>query len=115
MDIRVRDKGIEIVRNGETKKFVEKVDQVTVSGEYALKIGQPVTVITERAVFKLTKKGLMLTEVAPNVDLDKHILSQMEFKPIIPKELKEMPQEIFADELLNLKERPPWSYTSQFE
>jgi len=73
-------------------------------------MGQPVTIITERAVFKLTKKGLLLTEIAPNIDLDKHILAHMEFKPIISEELKEIPPEIFTDNLLNLKEKPSWSF-----
>jgi propionate CoA-transferase len=51
--------------------------------------------VTERAVFELTKDGLMLTEVAPGIDLEKDILPNMEFRPIISSEMKLMPAGIF--------------------
>ena len=53
--------------------------------------------MTERAVFKLTQKGLMLTEIAPGIDLQKDILEQMEFSPLIAKDLKLMDSELFYD------------------
>ncbi|MFQ5762773.1 MAG: acyl CoA:acetate/3-ketoacid CoA transferase [Candidatus Bathyarchaeia archaeon] len=107
-DIRVESGKLAIVKDGETRKFVDKVDQVTVSGAYTLEVGQPVIVITERAVFKLTKEGLMLVEIAPGVDVDKDILAQMEFKPNISEETGQMPNGIFMDKPLNLRNRPPW-------
>ena len=58
--------------------------------------------ITERAVFKLTPEGLLLTEIAPGVDLEKDILSQMDFKPIISRDLKLMDEAIFKDEPMGL-------------
>ncbi|MFC1963670.1 hypothetical protein ACFLVL_03510, partial [Chloroflexota bacterium] len=64
-----------------------------------------VTYVTERAVFKLTKEGLVLTEIAPGVNLDKDILGQMEFKPIIAKNLKEMPKKIFKEGQINLRHK----------
>jgi propionate CoA-transferase len=59
--------------------------------------------ITERAVFKLTKDGVTLEEIAPWVDLQKDILDQMNFKPIISSELKIMDERIFKDKLMELK------------
>ena len=60
--------------------------------------------ITERAVVKLTDAGLMLTEIAPGIDLEKDILAHMEFKPIISKDLKLMDEAIFRDEPMGLKD-----------
>jgi len=37
----------------------------------------------------------MLTEIAPGIDLEKDVLEQMEFKPIISPDLKLMPEGIF--------------------
>ena len=49
--------------------------------------------------------GLVLTEIAPGIDLQKDILDQMEFTPIIPEGgPKLMPEEIFREEWGKLKE-----------
>ena len=73
------------------------MDQITFSGKYARKVKQPVLYVTERAVFELTEEGVMLTEIAPGMDLEKDILSQMEVKPLIAPELKIMDKELFED------------------
>lgn len=92
-----------IEKEGKTKKFMEQVEQITFSGDYALEVGQPVLYITERAVFELRKEGLVLTEIAPGVDLQKDVLDQMGFVPIISADLKTMDERIFKDELMGLK------------
>ena len=61
---------------------------------------QPVWFVNERAVFRLTPDGLLLTEVAPGIDLERDILGQMEFKPVISKELREMASDIFGESSL---------------
>jgi propionate CoA-transferase len=81
---------------------MNKIEQVTFSAEYAAETGQEVLYITERAVFKLTKDGIMLTEIAPGVDLEKDILAHMGFKPLIAKDVKLMDERIFKDEKMGL-------------
>lgn len=83
------------------KKFVSRVRQITFNGPYAAQRDQPVWFVTERAVFRLTREGLVLVEVAPGIDLERDILGQMEFKPIISKELREMSSDIFGESSLH--------------
>ena len=51
--------------------------------------------MTERGVFRLTPDGIMLTEIAPGVDLERDIIAQMDFVPLISGTLKSMSREIF--------------------
>lgn len=104
LKVEVGDGIIKIVEEGKIKKFVKNVEHITFSGEYAKKLGKEILYITERAVFKLTNKGLMLEEIGPGIDLDKDILKNMEFEPIIPKELKIMDKRIFYEERMNIKD-----------
>lgn len=104
LKIEVEDGKLKIINEGRSKKFVDSVQQITFSGEYANKVNQPVMYITERAVFELTADGLMLTEIAPGMDLEKDILAYMDFKPIISKDLKTMDERIFRDEAMSLGE-----------
>ncbi len=101
-DIEVADGALKIKSDAPGIKFVKTVQQITFSGRYAVKNGQEVVYVTERAVFKLTPEGLMLMEIAPGVDLQKDILDKMEFEPVISKDLKEMDHRIFKDEVMGL-------------
>jgi propionate CoA-transferase len=69
---------------GEVRKLVASVDQITFSGPQAVKSGQEVIYVTERAVFRLTSDGLVLAEVAPGVDVKGDVLDRMGFEPLIP-------------------------------
>ncbi len=75
-----------ITRHGEVTKLVANVEQITYSGREALKRGQEVIYVTERAVFRLTAQGLTLTEVAPGIDMRKDVIERMQFKPHIPRD-----------------------------
>jgi propionate CoA-transferase len=83
LKIAIQDGRLNILKEGRSRKFVNHIEQVTFSGPYAASNGQNVLYVTERCVFKLTPLGLELIEVAPGVDVDKDILAQMDFKPII--------------------------------
>ena len=49
------------------------------------------------------RAGLKLIEIAPGIDLQRDVLDQMEFRPIIAEDLHEMPAEIFNEEWGGLK------------
>lgn len=103
LEVEAKDGKLNILVEGRNRKFVNSVEQVTFSGEFANEIGQPVMYITERAVFVLGKDGVVLTEIAPGVDLEKDILAHMDFKPIISEDLKLMDERIFKPELVGIK------------
>lgn len=92
-----------IEKEGLLKKLVKNVQQISYNGEIARKKGQKMHYITERAVFELRAEGLVLTEIAPGIDLRRDILDQMEFEPRIAEDLKEMPKELFMDGPFGLK------------
>ena len=95
LDVAVADGKVVIKNEGKIQKFVDKVEQITFNGKLAREKGQEVVICTERCVFKLVKDGVMLTEIAPGVDLEKDILANMGFKPLISEDLKVMDGRIF--------------------
>jgi propionate CoA-transferase len=102
LDIAIADGAIDIRQEGRTRKFLTAVEQVTFSGTRAARLGQPVLYVTERCVFALTAGGLMLTEIAPGVDIDRDILRLMDVRPIIG-EVTQMDARIFKSAEMNLR------------
>jgi len=103
--IAVNDGRITIVEEAKSRKFVDKVEHVTFSGPFAAARGQRVLYVTERCVFALRSDGLELTEVAPGIDIERDILSLMDFRPLIPREPAPMDARIFRDGPMDLRER----------
>ncbi|MGN0404573.1 MAG: acyl CoA:acetate/3-ketoacid CoA transferase [Bariatricus sp.] len=96
------DGKMEIAAEGKIRKAVEKVAQISFSGEYALKRKQQVLYVTERAVFALSEEGVVLIEIAPGMDLKKDIIDQMDFVPVISRNLKKMPENLFENKKMGL-------------
>ncbi|MBU3143322.1 acyl CoA:acetate/3-ketoacid CoA transferase [Clostridium sp. CF012] len=94
---------LNIIQEGKSNKFIKAVEQITFSGDYAIDVSQPVLYITERAVFELSESGVVLTEIAPGVDLEKDILAHMGFIPIISEHLVLMDERIFQEKRMDLK------------
>ncbi|AXK81760.1 3-oxoacid CoA-transferase [Pseudolabrys taiwanensis] len=93
----------DIRKEGAEKKFVRAVEQVTYSGALAAKNGQRALYVTERAVFTRNAAGrLELIEIAPAVDVARDVIAQMQFKPDISPDLKEMDARIFSPERMGL-------------
>jgi propionate CoA-transferase len=101
-DFEIQPGRLKINHPGKFPKFVNQVQQITFCGEYGLQKGQQVLYVTERAVFGLTSGGLELREIAPGVDLQRDILSLMDFAPVIPQQIPTMRSDIFGDAPLGL-------------
>lgn len=99
---KIADGKLEIVEEGKIRKFVKQVEQVTFSAKNA-KPDQTILYITERCVFKLIDGKLTLIEIAPGIDLEKDILSNMDFVPAIADEVKLMDADMFKENWGGLK------------
>ena len=108
LEVSAADGTLKLLREGKVKKLVRQVEQVTFAGRYAIKHNQPVLYITERAVCALTPEGVALKEVAPGVDIQRDILDQMEFTPVIT-DVTTMDSRIFREERMGLAQQNPSS------
>jgi propionate CoA-transferase len=95
---------LSILNEGTAKKFIGQVEHVTFSGPFAASREQPALYVTERCVFALTVEGLELKEVAPGIDIERDILAQMDFKPIMPGEPELMDPRMFRPEPMGLRD-----------
>ncbi len=103
LEIAVVDGRLRVVREGTARKFVRGVEQVTFNGAIAAASGQEVYYVTERCIFRLTRDGLELIEYAPGIDVERDILTHMDFPPII-RNVVTMDWRIFRPEPMGLKE-----------
>ncbi|MFO0829091.1 MAG: acyl CoA:acetate/3-ketoacid CoA transferase [Phycisphaerales bacterium] len=103
--VEARDGRLRIVHEGRARKFVQAVEHRTYSGAQAWKRRQPALYVTERAVFGLCEDGLELLEVAPGVDIERDVLGQMDFRPIIRGDIRLMDAAIFDDRPMDLRGR----------
>jgi propionate CoA-transferase len=103
LNIEIAEGKLAIAAEGKSRKFIDRVEQITFSGRYAAETGQPVYYITERCVFQCTAEGVELIEIAPGIDPDKDILPHMSFKPIV-REPRVMNDLIFKPEPMGLEQ-----------
>lgn len=101
LDARAGEGRLTIVSEGRARKFAERVEQVTFSGERARRLGQPVLYVTERCVLRLDEDGVRLVEIAPGVDLERDVLDRMGFRPLLG-EVAPMDPRLFADAPMGL-------------
>lgn len=116
LDVQWDDGQIKIVSEGRHKKFVPKVEQICYNAELARKRGLKVLYVTERAVFVSGEGGLTLVEVAAGVDLQKNVIDQMGFLPVISPDLRVMDERIFRPGLMGLAQdlrKQPARYRTQ--
>ena len=101
--INIVNNRLSIIHDGSTK-FVENVYKIIFSGPQALKYEKEILYVTERAVFRLTEKGLTLEEFSPGVDVDRDILGKMEFSPNISTSMRQMDERLFKEGKIGLAE-----------
>jgi propionate CoA-transferase len=100
LDVDIVGDELVIREEGSVPKFVDAVDQVTYSGQLAIREGREALYVTERAVFALTPAGLELIEIAPGIDLDRDILGHMGFRPII-RDVRVMDPVLFGPQIVH--------------
>ena len=95
---------LRIQQDGSIVKFVESVFKIVFSGGQAIKYGKETVYITERAIFRLTNRGLVLEEVAPGIDIEGDITSKMGFQPIIGSVVREMDTKLFQEGQVGMRD-----------
>ena len=103
LQVAVEQGGLRIVHEGQARKFVAAVEHRTFSGPQAVKWNRDVLYVTERCVFRLCAEGLELIEIAPGVDLQRDILEQMDFVPVMKRPPALMDARVFADAPMGLR------------
>lgn len=97
-NIQIENGQLIIKEEGLAEKFVSRVAINNFNGQEMLALGKEVTIITERAVFKLQQNGrLKLMEIAPGINLQTDILDLLPFSIDVAENLSQMPEELFND------------------
>ncbi|MGW6666343.1 acyl CoA:acetate/3-ketoacid CoA transferase [Peribacillus sp. NPDC055009] len=97
LKVSVEEGKIKIENEGRYKKFIQSIEHMTFNANQALKKGQEILYITERCVFRLEEKGLVLIEHAPGIDVKKDILSNVDCEITISSNLKLMEPSLFME------------------
>jgi len=101
--LEVGDGKLTILKEGKTRKFVKHGEHITFSGLVGRERKQHVTYVTERCVIRLEKDGLVVTEIAPGIDLQRDVLAQSDIPLRVSPTLKRMDARIFTDAPMGLK------------
>jgi propionate CoA-transferase len=104
----VRDGRLKILKEGKVIKWVREIQHRTFDAAFAREKGQEVIYLTERAVFRSQPGGLVLTEVAPGIDVERDIRPVVEFDFRISPDVKVMAPRLFLPGLMGLKEDEGW-------
>jgi len=98
----LQDGALSIDKEGRIAKFVDKVDQTSFSGRRARAQGQDITYVTERCVIRLMPEGLVVTELAPGLDLQRDVLDQAATPLAVSPALRRMDSALFRPEPMGL-------------
>jgi len=95
---------LRIENEGRHRRFVRAIEQRTYDRAGGLKRGQKVRFITERAVLEADDHGLIVTEIAPGVDLRCDVLANFDAPPRVSDRLATAPEFIFRPGAFGLRE-----------
>ncbi len=108
IEAEIREGKLSLKKEGKIIKCVRHLQHRTFDAQFALEKGQEVIYITERAVFRLRPAGLVLTEIAPGVNLDQDIRGRVNFDLKVSPNLALMDERLFKKEVMGLKYTPAW-------
>lgn len=95
LSVTCSDGRLQVVGEGRTAKFVPAVDHVTYPVLAGVRRGQQAMVVTERAVFELTPDGLVVTEVAPGIDVRRDLVDRVGFPIRFAEDVAVMDEALF--------------------
>ncbi|WP_407049662.1 acyl CoA:acetate/3-ketoacid CoA transferase [Methyloraptor flagellatus] len=98
----IENGAVRIDKEGKVRKLVPEVEHVSFSGARGVAQGQDITYVTERCVMKLTPAGVMVTELAPGIDLERDVLAQAGFPLLVADDLKRTPDRLYCDTPIGL-------------
>lgn len=98
LKVSIGDGTLKVAQEGAVRKLVRKATQITYPViEGVAKRGQEALIVTERAVFRVERDGLVLIEVAEGIDVKSQVLAMMDFAPCrIAEPLLTMDRALFA-------------------
>jgi propionate CoA-transferase len=102
LKLEIADCALHILQDGAVPKFVRAVEHVTFSGRMARQRDQQVTYVTERCVLRVDLDGLVVTEIAPGIDLQRDVLDRVEFPLHVSPDLRPMDPRLFHPEPMEL-------------
>jgi len=85
------------------RKVVRQVQALTFNASEARRRNQRILYVSEKAVFRLTEKGLTLTEMAPGIDVRRDILDPIGTDIAIAEDVRVMPAECFKEQPMGLR------------
>lgn len=97
LQIATGDGRLTILQEGRVPKLVPTVQHLSFHGPYVASLGRQISYITERAVFELRGGRLVLTEIAPGLDLQRDVLAVLGAPVVVADDLKTMDARIFTD------------------
>lgn len=101
-DLKLKKGRLTVKKKG-IPKFVDQLMEVTFPAKEALKQGKEVHYVTDLGVFRLTEKGLLLTEVMPGIDIQKDIIQNATAKIHIADQVKTITSEFVTGNNFDLK------------
>lgn len=101
-EIELTAAGLRVAKPGKFTKMVEQVEHVTFSGERARAQGQEVLYITERCVIRLTKNGLVATEIMPGIDPARDIVVASKGRVAVAENAVVLPLALLAEGAMGL-------------
>jgi propionate CoA-transferase len=104
LKVAVTESKVRIEQEGSITKFVPRVQQISYRGPMAKERGQEVAFVSERAVFRLTPGGLVVTEIAPGVRLQEDVLDRVGFELGVAPDLRTMDARIFREGPMGLRD-----------